>query len=122
MTIPGINIFSMASTIIWNQNITYYKYLGRTTNEIGQYVPNFDTGTTIKGSFQPIPRSLYRAYGLDLQRRYFTLYTSVNVLDINRNVSSDQIVFKNIRYQCESNIDWHDTDGWKGVLCVGISE
>jgi hypothetical protein len=120
--IPGANVFNIAMSVIGKQTITYYQYLGREVNEIGIYVPIYNEGNIITGSFQPVPRSIYRTQGLDLQRRYFTLYSSTNFLDINRNVSSDQIVFNNRKFQCESNIDWYEIDGWTGVLCIELTE
>ena len=74
----------------------------------------------MKGSFQPVPRRVYEAYGLDLQKQYFTFYVPSNVFDISRDRSGDQITFRGFRYQCESNNDWFAEDGWKGVLCVMI--
>lgn len=118
--IPGSNILNMALTVIAKQTVIYYHALGRTANEIGQYVTRYEPGKSLSGSFQPVPRRLYEVYGLDLQNSYFTFYTSYNVLDVSRNVSGDQIAFGGQRYQCESNNDWYLDDGWKGILCVHI--
>lgn len=122
MIVPGSNLLNMALSIIHKQTVTYYHYLGRTTNEIGQYVPQFSDGVSLQGSFQPVPRNLYRAYGLDLQRDYFTLFIARNILDINRDTSSDHIAFNSQRYQCESNTKWFQVDGWVSVLCVRLSQ
>lgn len=118
--IPGSNLLNMAFSVIAKQTIIYYKYVGRTLNDIGQDITEYDTGTILLGSFQPVPKQLYELYGLDLQKEYFTFYVSANLLDIERNVSGDQIAFKGQRYQCESNNDWFKIDGWKGILCVHI--
>jgi hypothetical protein len=121
MAIPGQNILNMALTLIARQTISYYKDAGRQPNVVGQYVTYYFPPVAIVGSFQPVPRRLYEQYGLDLQKNYFTFYTSNNLEDISRDVSGDQIVFNNRRYQCESNNDWFALDGWKGVLCVEIT-
>lgn len=120
--IPGSNLLNMALTVIAKQSITYFKALGRSLNNIGQDVTIYDLPTIILGSFQPVPRKLYETYGLDLQKSYFTFYTSNNIIDVGRDVSGDQIVFQNLRYQCESSNDWFGEDGWVGVLCVLIKE
>lgn len=120
MIVPGSNVLNMALSIINKQTVIYYHYLGRTTNEIGQYVPQFSEGVALQGSFQPVPRNVYRTFGLDLQRDYFTFYASSNLLDIRRGTSSDHIAFNGQRYQCESNNDWYEIDGWKGVLCIRL--
>jgi len=120
--IPGSNLLNMAMTVIAKQTITYYKMTDRLLNNIGQNVTVYAPAVFITGSFQPVPRSLYEALGLDLQKSYFTFYTSNNVQDVARNVSGDQIAFQGKRYQCESNNDWFGEDGWKGILCVFIED
>lgn len=118
--VPGINLLNMALTVIQQQTVDYYQYNARTLNAVGQYVTTYKTMVKIVGSWQPVPKHLYPIYNLDLQKSYFTFYTSNNVLDITRDVSGDQIVYKGRRYQVESNNDWYQEDGWKGMLCVDI--
>lgn len=120
--IPGQNILNMALTVIAKQQITYYQFVSRTPNIIGQDVTTYAAPVTLVGSWQPVPRKLYITYGLDLQKDYFTFYTSNNLLDITRDVSGDQISFMGRRYQVESDNDWFQLDGWKGVLCVDLGQ
>lgn len=118
--IPGSNLLNAALTVIAKQTVTYYRSTGRALNNVGQDVTTYAAGVSAMGSFQPVPRKLYTAYGLDLQKSYFTFYVSSNVIDVERDVSGDQIAFNGRRFQCESNNDWYAIDGWKGVLCVDI--
>lgn len=121
MTVPGSNLLKQALTVIQPQTIVYYKANGRVVNTVGQYQTSYDTGVSVLGSFQPIPRQLYQQYGLDLQKDYYTFYTLNDIIDIARDVSNDQIAFNGNRYQCESNTEWFQMDGWKGVVCCYIS-
>lgn len=118
--IPGSDLLDDALTIIDSQTVDYYRSTGRTLNDIGQDVPGYADPVQIYGSLQPVPRTLYEQYGLNLQKSYYTFYTSNNVIDVARNVSGDQFVYNGQRYQVESNNDWYSVDGWKGVLCVLI--
>ena len=118
--VPGINLLNIASRIIVFQTIQYFQYVSRAVNVIGQDVTTYATVVNIVGSWQPVPRKLYEIYGLDLQKDYFTFYTSNNLLDITRDVSGDQIAFRGRRFQVESGNDWFQLDGWKGVLCVDL--
>ena len=120
MYIPGQDLLKMALTMIYRQNLTYYKAVGRTLNSVGQYVTEFAQGVIMSGSWQPVPRQLYMQYGLDLQKDYYTFYTSNNVIDLDRNVSADQVAFNGQLFQVESNNDWFALDGWKGILCIHI--
>lgn len=118
--VPGMNLLNMALTVIQQQTVSYYQYDTRTLNTVGQYVTTYLPEVDIVGSWQPVPRKLYPVYNLDLQKDYFTFYTSNDVLDVGRDVSGDQIVYKGRRYQVESDNDWYKEDGWKGMLCVDI--
>lgn len=118
--IPGQNLLNMALTLIARQTLLYYKFAARVQNSIGQDVTVYSAPLLITGSWQPVPRQLYQIYGLDLQKEYFTFYTSNDVLDVQRNVSGDQVAFNGKRYQCESNNDWYELDKWKGILCVYV--
>ncbi len=118
--IPGQNILNMALQIIAKQTIQYYAFVSRSLNAVGQDIATYAAVQNIVGSWQPVPRQVYVLYGLDLQKDYFTFYTSNNLLDITRDVSGDQIAYRGRRYQVESNNDWYQLDGWKGILCVGL--
>lgn len=120
MRIPGCDLLSIAATVISLQTVIYYQFVSRSLNDIGEDVTVYQPPVNMDGSFQPVPRLLYEKYGLDLQKEYYTFYTSNNILDVGRDVSGDQIEFNNTRFQCESNNDWFAVDGWKGVLCAAI--
>lgn len=118
--IPGQNLLNMAFRIIVEQSLVYYHYLGRTQNSVGQDISQYSDGIKIVGSFQPIQRQLYMSLGLDLQKDYWNFYTSNNLQDVERMIAGDQIAFNGNRYQCESDTDWFQIDGWKGTLFVHI--
>lgn len=118
--VPGQNLLNMALRMIASQGLVYYHYLGRTQNSVGQDISQYSDGVKIVGSFQPVQRSLYEALGLDFQKDYWNFYASANLLDIGRSVSGDQIAFNGQRYQCESDADWYQIDGWKGSIFVHI--
>lgn len=120
--IPGSNLLKTALSVIVSQTVAYYGYQSRALNDVGQEVSTFAAPISLKGSFQPVPRQLYHQFGLDLQKNYFTLYASTDILDLSRGVSGDQIIFDSKRYQVESSIDWFNIDGWKGVVCCQINE
>jgi len=119
-TIPGMNLLSMALTVIQRQTLQYFQFDGRSLSVIGQDVTAYKTVIDLVGSWQPVPRNLYMSLGLDLQKDYFTFYTSNNLLDITRDVSGDQVAFMGKRYQVQSANDWYQMDGWKGILCVNL--
>lgn len=118
--IPGSNVLNMAFRVINQTTITYYQYVSRTVNEIGQDVTTYLPGVELTGSWQPVQRSVYQELGLDFSKSYYYFYVQSDLLDILRDVSGDQIGFNGRRYQCESNTQWFQIDGWQQVLCVDI--
>src|SRR6202034_1711709 len=118
--IPGSNLLDMAFNLIAQQILSYFKASGRTVNAVGQNVTNYDNPIFIEGSFQPVSKNLYQALGLDFQKSYFNLYVSKNIIDIRRDVTSDQVVFNGRLFQCLSNTEWIGIDGWAAVLCVEV--
>jgi len=116
--IPGSNILNMALTLIAKQLVAYFPFNSRVLNSVGQNVTAYSSPFPLAGSLQAVPRQLYQQFGLDLQKNYVTFYTSSNLLDVNRDVSGDQLIYAGRRYQVESANDWFAQDGWKGVLCI----
>lgn len=120
MLVPGSNILNMALSVIAKSSFQYYAFVSRTPNEVGQDIATYASPTILRGSVQPIPRSLYQEYGLDFQRNYVNVYISRDMMDIARDVSGDKIIFNRNTYQCVSKTAWDAIDGWDAVLCVQI--
>jgi len=117
---PGSNILNRALRLISPQAFSYFANTGRIKQPNGQFVPAFAPPLALSGSVQPVPRNLYEQYGLDFQKNYVTVFVSKNILDLDRNVSGDLIVFSTKTFQCESKTDWFMQDGWDSILCVQI--
>jgi hypothetical protein len=115
-----MNLLNMALTVIAPQAVEYYANTGRTTNAIGIDVAAYAAPVPMRGSLQPVPRTLYQANGLDYEKNYYTFYTPNNVLDVRRDVSGDQITYNGMRLQVLASNDWFPQDGWVGVLCVQV--
>lgn len=120
MPIPGSNLLQTALTIIAKQRFQYYAFCSRTLNDVGQDISNYDPPVPASGNVQPVPRTLYQAYGLDLQCYYVNFYMPQNVIDIARDVAGDQIRFNGQLFECMSKTDWDGIDGWVAVLAVRI--
>lgn len=118
--IPGSNLLKQAFSIISKSTVLYYKYNSRSLNDVGQEITLYDIPFELKGSLQAVPRDFYQQFGLDFTKTYFTFYAATNFLDIQRNVSGDQIEFNGKRYQCESAVDWFNIDRWDAVLCIMV--
>jgi len=118
--IPGSNILNMAFSVIAAQQIQYLAYVSRTTNSIGMQVPVYAPAVTIKGSIQPVQRELMERMGLDFQKHYQRIFAPNSIVDIRRDVSSDQFQFAGITYQGLSLTRWFGVDGWNEILVVEV--
>jgi len=120
MTLPGINLYSLATKIISRQAYTFFSSTGRTLDSRGIYSDNFAAGVALSDSIQPVPRTMYESLGLDLSRYYIMVYTDSPLLVIERGTSGDQIEFNGDRYELQTDNDWRPQDGWRGVLAVRL--
>lgn len=120
MSVPGSNLLTQALQIIAAQSITYLAYKSRTANGIGLWVNTYAAPVTIRGSFQPVPRSLMEILGLDMNKSYVNIFVPRSIIDIARDVSSDQFQYCGITYQALSITPWVNIDGWNQVLAVMV--
>lgn len=119
--IPGGNLLEAALSALGTQTVSYYKFTGRTVNAIGEDVDSFDLPVDVTGSLQPVPKTLYTQYGLDLTKTYVTFYAPVNSVAVDRDVGGDEFEFSSDRYKCESLTDWFAVDGWVAIKAVRIN-
>lgn len=119
---PGGNILGMALRVIKRQSFLYYKFKGRETNDIGLDVAAYHPPIPLTGSIQPVPRHLYQNLGLEFQRNYWNFFLERATLDIERDVSGDQMEYDRKRFNCISRTPWASVDGWDQVLCVQVDE
>lgn len=119
--IPGNNVLDMALSILESQTLEYLKYVSRSANGYGQLSNQYAPPVLITGSFQPVKRQIYQELGLDFNKKYYYFYVESNLLDINRDVSSDKLIFDGDTYQCQSAENWYQMDGWIAILCVKVS-
>ena len=118
--IPGINLLNMALGVIQPQQITWFRFLGNTENELGQDIPAFDAGTPILGSFQPVDARTVQQLGMDIQKSYRNLYTSHPIESLKRDTSPDYLLFQGRKYQVMGDTDWIAQDGWKALMFVDV--
>lgn len=114
------NLMAIASTVVPMQTITYYPYASRTINDVGLEVTAYGTTQQLKASVQAVSRNTYEQFGLDLQRKYVTVFIQKNLIDIDRGVSGDKITYNGETYQIESETDWMNVDGWTYLMAVRI--
>lgn len=114
------NILSLAMGAIGSQTAAWQKFKDRTTNEAGHKVQSYYPTKNIVGSVQPVSQKAMQALGLDMNKRYVTLYTPADVVAVERDGSGDRIVYAGDVYLCESDTPWRAQAGWVSVLCVKV--
>jgi len=120
MSVPGSNILRQAMRQIASQTLIYKAYVSRSKTSIGTYVSEYATPVSVKGSIQPVPRTLMEILGLDMQKHYVNIFVPQRVVDIHRDVSSDLFLFNDDIFQALSITKWVTVDGWNQVLCVEV--
>lgn len=120
--IPGANILRIALRAQGQQRALLHRFTGRTANAIGQWVTAYAAPQLVQGSIQTTPKSLYQAYGLDLQKNYITCYFDMSIGVVQRGESGDQITFAGRRWQFTTGTDWTPQDGWMQLFAVDVGE
>lgn len=116
-----INILSKASTLIPLKRYQYLKFNSNIVNDVGIITPSYDVAITIKANIQPVNRSVYEQFGLDMQKTYYTIFTSETLQDLQRDKTGDKIIFNGKTLQIESNKgDWDSQYGFNSYLGVQI--
>ena len=115
-----INLLAAALTLIPPVSVQWYKATGRTRNALGNWIVTYAAPVTLRGSFQPLEKAKYEALGLDMNKHYFVLYASADLIAVERGTSGDYIVHQGTKYQFEDVADWLYYNGWRGVVCVDI--
>lgn len=128
--VPGSNLLDDATTVISTIEVQYQKYMSRVKNAVGQWVSAYADPVGKQASVQAVPRQTYNQLGLDLQKQYVNLFISLDVTDLDRDVTGDRFTLPDGRlYQLESQTDWYGIDGgWQGgtgwvgpLLCVAVN-
>lgn len=86
----------------------------------GINAPTYYPQCEIFVSLQAVPRNIYEMNGLDLQREYVAIYSSVRLQDLRRDKAPDLVDYGGDRYSVESNEDWFNQDGWAGAIAVKV--
>ena len=122
MSTPSSNLLAQALTVIKPSPIKFFKTLGRSSNDIGLLVSQYADPVTVMASVQAVARNVYEQFGLDFQKNYIQIWLQVGVIDINRDTSGDQVDWNCRRYECKSDDNWYNVDGWMSVMCVDIGK
>ncbi|VFR32551.1 Phage protein [plant metagenome] len=118
--IPGINLLALAGGVIAMQTAQWRRFKSRAQNGRGLWVNEFDPDVPIRGSWQPVGESTIRDLGLDTSKRYFNLYTSNPIDNVQRGEAPDQIVYGGRLHDVVGHSDWYAQDGWRGIMCVDV--
>lgn len=121
MSVPGSNLLLDAMTVLGSTAVLYYAFASTTPNSVGVDVTTYSAAVSINGgSVQAVPRSVYKANGLDFAKRYVEWIVPANILDWARDMSGDVIEVFGRRFQLPGNEAWYSIDGWDAVMCIDI--
>jgi len=102
-----INLLAKASSLIPLKEYQYLKFNSNSINSVGIVTPAYDAAITIKANIQPVNKKVYEQFGLDMQKTYYTIFTSEVLQDLQRDKTGDKVIFDGKTLQIESNSgDW----------------
>ena len=110
----------MALSVIASQSFGWRQFTGRTVNGIGIDIPSYAPSVLLRGSVQPVPRTLFQELGLDWKRKYITIFNFHQVTGVERDSAGDRVDFDGKEFQVLSEDEWTNLDGWSETLCVEV--
>ena len=118
--VPGSNLLRAATRLIAQQDIEVRAANGRTLNAVGQYVSTYDPNNALKASVQPLPRSVYKQFGLDFKKTAWQIYIQVAIEDLARDGSPDHLIYNGNRLEVVTQREWHVADGWTNIIAYEV--
>lgn len=114
------NLLKHATSLIPMDTILYSKFTSDTANDVGLDDPAYAAATKIKANIQSVSRQNYIDLGLDLNKKYVTIFTHENMQDVDRDKSGDRFVYNGETYEILSGTEWLNKDGWNYYTAVRI--
>lgn len=113
------NILLTAFNVIPPESLSYEKFIGNTTNELGYDVPEYADPVITQGSIQQhISPNMYQAYGLSLNKDYALVNLPESVLGTEQQKTPDRLTFHGKKWIIIDNHNWYIYNGWCKVLVV----
>ena len=119
MTVPGLNLLSIALRVQGNQPVRYERFAGRVADAAGRLVDSyFPPVAVMQCSLQPVPRTRYEVLGLPMTQDHYTWFVPRKVVGLERDSAGDVIEWQGKRMKLGMTTDWHGADGWMAIICV----
>lgn len=119
MSVPGLNLLSIAGGVIALQAVQWERFVSREIDARGVWVNRYADPVTIRGSWQPVDARTIKELGFDVSKVYRNFYTSHPIDNVRRDAAPDLIHHAGWVYEVVSVTDWYGQDGWRTVMCVG---
>jgi len=114
------NLLKQATHLIPMDDVIYYKYSSKALDDVGREVLTFASPLNIKANVQAVSRNRYVELGLDLNKKYVTIFTYENMQDVDRDKSGDKFIYNGETFKVESETDWLAKDLWTYYTAVRI--
>ena len=115
-----MNLLNIAMSVIPTQSIEWRKFISTAEDDRGRSCAHYAEPVTMQASVQPVTARDYQAYGLDLNRKYFTIWASAGMESVARNASPDRFSYAGMELEAVDNTDWLAHNGWRSILCVRL--
>lgn len=115
----GFNLLATAQTCIMPQEYQIQKWIGRTRNEGGYWIDDYDQPSTRKAGVYPLSNKQVMERGLDVAKRYIQIFDVQLVEMLDREKNADRIIYNGYYWQVQpSDNDWNESGGWNQVIAV----
>lgn len=113
------NLLLQALRILPKETFVWKPFLSRVQDSAGLWVNTYSAPVTCKGSLQTVAQEIYTKLGLDFEKNYKRVYTTVHLKGMeNGQVSPDLVIYGGYTWKVTGETHWNDLNGWGSYLIV----
>lgn len=112
------NLLIEASSVIPFEEFEYIEFDDNVINEMGIKQPTYKEPIKLKGSIQPINSNLYQQLNLDLQKEYYTVWTTQKINTTIDKEYNDMIKYNDNIYTVVKITNWDNYNKWTEITAV----
>lgn len=120
MRITGANLLKIAGRAISKQAVTYRAFVRNESLPTLVEVPVYEDHA-ILAHIQPLESSQIAQLGLEFNGDHIRIWGNLYFGGIDRDTSTDVIVWKGQDYKINTRVDWTGQDGWGRAIATRVT-
>lgn len=115
------NLLGIAMGAVGSQQVDFYQFQGVTQDSSYRDVPSWSSiPKKIRANVQAVTQAQVNQMGLDISRKYKTVFAELSINAINQGGMPDRFHFEGATWEIVDATNWHNQNGWSYCLVVRL--